>query len=382
MKYEGSTIRGNAGSPITEWCHPDSDDYILGNPSPSPTSAPTIEPTTSPTDASLTQVLYKSVLASENPSYDDCANIPASTPYLKLVMGTVVDYFRPVVGKTFCDMLNSNNLHEWSNDGLNWVNPVLYNHHLGGSAHNYPFDGRQWLSFWGGNGNQGGCCHYSYQDSPSWGRSFDLFYPGEVLPPQEIIDWGYPNCGAGWFDVQQQGVANDYCRWVGNSGCRNLGHSTPSWWSCALAGTTEHYTLQGSYFEGQYRRFDSPGEIDIGVKCADETGQCSCNGEVRYGANGVFSHSRGVSGSIDCNNSVFGDPLPWTVKACYCKERDLRVKCADETGECSCKGKVIYGANGVFSVPLDVYGSTYCGNSVFGDPIPGTYKACYCYESA
>merc|ERR1719433_372642 len=34
-----------------------------------------------------------------------------------------------------------------------------------------------------------------------------------VLLPQEISDFGYPFCGSGWFDAQNQGVANDYCRW-------------------------------------------------------------------------------------------------------------------------------------------------------------------------
>jgi len=55
------------------------------------------------------------------------------------------------------------------------------------------------------------------------------------------------------------------------------------------------------------------------VKCANEGGQCSCNGHVRYGAVGGFSEWRTVSGSIACNNGVFGDPLPGTVKACYCR---------------------------------------------------------------
>jgi len=56
-----------------------------------------------------------------------------------------------------------------------------------------------------------------------------------------------------------------------------------------------------------------------GVKCADENGHCSCNGQVRYGMDGVFTSWREVTGSIGCNNGVFGDPLPGTVKACYCR---------------------------------------------------------------
>jgi len=59
-----------------------------------------------------------------------------------------------------------------------------------------------------------------------------------------------------------------------------------------------------------------------GVKCADEHGQCPCNGQVRYGFSwdGIFTSWRKVTGSIGCNNSVFGDPIPGKVKACYCRK--------------------------------------------------------------
>jgi len=76
------------------------------------------------------------------------------------------------------------------------------------------------------------------------------------LPPQEISDWGYPNCGAGYFDVQNQGVALDYCRWVGNCQCRG----SCSFWSCALAGTDIEYTLPEVYNE-----FALPGPFPQGA---------------------------------------------------------------------------------------------------------------------
>jgi len=59
-----------------------------------------------------------------------------------------------------------------------------------------------------------------------------------------IKDLGYrPNCGAGWYDVQGQGVNNDYCRWVGDCGCRG----SCSFWSCALAGSKFQKSPQGKY---------------------------------------------------------------------------------------------------------------------------------------
>jgi len=84
-----------------------------------------------------------------------------------------------------------------------------------------------------------------------WGQSCKA-----VLPRQTIIDTGYPDCGEGWYDVQGQGVSNDYCRWVGHCGCRNNRASWDdplltdcSWWSCALAGGTSQYSEEGIYQE-------------------------------------------------------------------------------------------------------------------------------------
>ena len=91
-------------------------------------------------------------------------------------MGKVVDYFKPAEGKTYCEMLQSNKLHQWSSDGKNWVIPMYHNSNLGGSSVRYPDDGRNYLSFWGGNGNNGGCCHYSFNDISDWKRSFSIFY--------------------------------------------------------------------------------------------------------------------------------------------------------------------------------------------------------------
>lgn len=91
-------------------------------------------------------------------------------------MGTVIDYFKPVPGITYCEMLQSYTLHQWSSDGKNWVTPIPYIGHLGGSATNYPTDGRSYLSFWGGGGAQGGCCHYTYNDGTAWKRAFRIYY--------------------------------------------------------------------------------------------------------------------------------------------------------------------------------------------------------------
>ena len=107
--------------------------------------------------------------ANENPDYNtDCHSIPLNTIYIKFE-ASVIDYFRPVQGSTYCEMLQSHTKHQWSSDGKTWVTPSYYSAHLGGSSHGYPADGRSYLSFWGGNGNQGG------YDS-GWNKAFKLYY--------------------------------------------------------------------------------------------------------------------------------------------------------------------------------------------------------------
>lgn len=56
----------------------------------------------------------------------------------------------------------------------------------------------------------------------------------------------------------------------------------------------------------------------FGRKCAREHRTCRCNGMVTYGARGKWK--RKVSnGSIRCANNVFGDPIGGVSKSCYCK---------------------------------------------------------------
>jgi hypothetical protein len=55
--------------------------------------------------------------------------------------------------------------------------------------------------------------------------------------------------------------------------------------------------------------------------CADEDGRCSFNGtaDVVYGALNSFTSPRSFTTGVDCNNTVFGDPISGTRKACYYK---------------------------------------------------------------
>jgi hypothetical protein len=63
-------------------------------------------------------------------------------------------------------------------------------------------------------------------------------------------------------------------------------------------------------------------------KCSDEGGQCECDSYILYGEekNGKINKDSNftrkaadASGVTDCTNGIFGDPLPGVGKACFCK---------------------------------------------------------------
>jgi hypothetical protein len=118
-----------------------------------------------------------------------CQQVPSTTPYVVVVMGTAIDYFRPTgEGVSWCDMFTSNEKHEWSNDGVAWQKPGYHGDttHNGGSVIDWPKenvegDARQYLSFWGHDysGEKGGCCSGSlseYRTRSGFGQPFSMSY--------------------------------------------------------------------------------------------------------------------------------------------------------------------------------------------------------------
>lgn len=154
---------------------------------------------------------------------------------VRVKMGAVVDFFKPIEGESLCGMLTSLNKHLWSpNRGLDgseaseseseskavfmeeeetlglagslrrllslesespkankgWFTPVYESNPalkdvLGGSEKKWPesIDGRMYISFWGGASSKGGCCHRSSKifpgsvggvDTGSWQQEFTL----------------------------------------------------------------------------------------------------------------------------------------------------------------------------------------------------------------
>jgi hypothetical protein len=93
---------------------------------------------------------------------------------VRVEMGAVTDYFRPVAGTTVCEMLVSASSHEASSDGVTWYTPPYYPTSasldvLGGSDTDWQqaaggsTDVRRFLSFWGSKsaGQTAGCCSLS-----------------------------------------------------------------------------------------------------------------------------------------------------------------------------------------------------------------------------
>jgi len=117
------------------------------------------------------------------------------------------------------------------------------------------------------------------------------------------------------------------------------------------------------------------------TQCAVENGTCSFTGtqQVRYGAITGYVYKT-LTGPVQCNNAVFGDPAYGATKTCAIMPAAATptwTKCASEGGTCSVPGtrQVRYGATDKW-VYKTVTTSVICGNSVFGDPAVGINKTC------
>ena len=119
-------------------------------------------------------------------------------------------------------------------------------------------------------------------------------------------------------------------------------------------------------------------------QCAAENGTCAFSDlmTVAYGANGTYNFATLGSGGTTCDNAVFTDPTPGTVKACYLvgppPTFTTWTTCAAENGTCSFSGthEVAFGVDDRYYFG-SFTGSTPCTDAVFGDPAYGSVKACY-----
>jgi hypothetical protein len=110
-------------------------------------------------------------------------------------------WFRPRVNSTFCDMINTHNLHEWSDDGISWYQPTYHTGLCGGSSWDWPrqiapknSNAREMnvyhLPFW--CGDRAGYGKYDQADGAAgqgrWGRGFQLLVRGAA--GERWAGWG------------------------------------------------------------------------------------------------------------------------------------------------------------------------------------------------
>lgn len=80
---------------------------------------------------------------------------------------------------------------------------------------------------------------------------------------RKVVDVGFQDEFRGWYDVQECGQCNDYCRWVGEgvsggSPTRSRDNGK-SYWSCTLAGKgNDLYTVRGHFNSFTFLRCDDP----------------------------------------------------------------------------------------------------------------------------
>jgi hypothetical protein len=146
-------------------------------------------------------------------------------------------------------------------------------------------------------------------------------------------------------------------------------------------------------------------------KCAAQRGKCECamGSTIYYGAKNdedrldetqaYFKGEADFSGSTNCKNSIFGDPIPGTSKYCFCDELANEIHpvaefCAENGETCDCEsgnnvayGQKLDGDDNTTNIDLtyrhweqaaDASGSQACEASTFGASSGLENYACFC----
>lgn len=253
----------------------------------------------------------------------------------------------------------------------------------------------------------------AYYEDPEWWVANHGSYSTDCPESGGVILYKNAN-----FDCGGQGIGDGYII-KNNVGWENVPTSfndqassirIPSGWSVRLfehserAGasvcrSSDDSDFAGDFFDGgsislndQISSFEVFSQTNCSSSslppdgylfCANENGRCEFRGigTVAYGANGQFTYVNNISDGVDCNNDIFGDPVPGVPKSCYVRITSLPYFefCANENGTCEIDGKgdIAYGANGLYAFQYNVMNEIACTNTIFGDPILGTAKSCY-----
>lgn len=127
--------------------------------------------------------------------------------------------------------------------------------------------------------------------------------------------------------------------------------------------------------------------------CAEEGRRCAVRGwgAVRYGAQNRFVYREVRNATLQCDNSMFGDPAPGRSKRCEVRLYDDGggwggggdegygwTRCAREGENCRVDGAatIRFGVDGRYYERQVRGGNIFCGIQTFGDPAPRERKAC------
>lgn len=150
------------------------------------------------------------------------------------------------------------------------------------------------------------------------------------------------------------------------------------------AGTFDHF-LKVRLVPASLRSQADPVGPTGSTYCAGEGKLCQFSGTkvVAYGLNGSYFY-RAATGSVQCNNLVFNDPLFGTIKSCFVLDQAVPVGpagtvfCALDGQTCGFNNphQVSYGQNGSFKM-ITAPTSVQCVASAFSDPVGSANKACF-----
>lgn len=101
---------------------------------------------------------------------------------------------------------------------------------------------------------------------------------------------------------------------------------------------------------------------------------------VAYGVGSKFNY-KDITGSFTCDNATFGDPAVGAGKACYAGPADYEfVTTEGGSFTVNANTPIAYGGSGRFTFKVKS-GTVNCDNTTFGDPAVGAGKACYRFNA-
>lgn len=192
-----------------------------------------------------------------------CQIIPDGAFYVRMVMGSVTDYFKPKENASYCDMLVSGGLHQWSPNGKTWMTPDSSGMKLfGGSSRNWPHavgDQRTYLSSWGSSVHPGGCCQgkEAGDGDAAWSQSFTMEY-----------------C--------RNPMMDRYASTLRAIGCPNVVPKTSMWWN-----ETDEDALEAMFqmCQSVQEGFDPEGDLQqLRRRCCGQSRQCmpECSKQITF----------------------------------------------------------------------------------------------------